>query len=93
MGKKSQANELTEEWAWERERKTLYNLIHFNSLLILYNFLFVIYSAMNMNSDKYEVLITFLPIIVFVQTSILTSFTLRYYQVARVMCMFFGSDY
>ena len=76
----------------EIERKTICNLIYFNGLLIVYNFLFLLFSVLDLSTDS-KVLELFIPVICLVETFILTSFTLRYFKIARVMKTIFSDDF
>ena len=77
---------------WSSERTAVYSLIYFNSLLLVYNLLFLIYAIMGYHMDERSYLITFLPVLVFFQILMMTNFTLRYYQLARVMHIFFNHN-
>lgn len=80
-----------ENRGWNTEKKAILNMAYFNSLLLVYNALFIIYSSLALDQDKDD-LTFFLPALIIFQTFIMTNFTLRYFKLARVMYIFFNSD-
>ena len=65
-------------------------LLYFNCQLIVYNFTLLLYSIMAIMNSKFDYLAIFLPILMFGQVIIMTSFTISYYRLARVMKIYFS---
>ena len=68
------------------------SLLIFNTMLILYNLLFLMYACMCMKSELFYYLIAFLPILDLLQVFIMINFTIRYYKLARIINFYFNSD-
>lgn len=96
LAKESQSQEMpseTREQNWEAEKFTIYSLIYFNVLLIVYNLMFLTYASLTVDSrHQFKTMIVFLPIIQMIQVFINTNFTIRYQNLARIMHIFFSSD-
>ena len=81
-----------EQDRWKSEKYTVHSLVYFNSLLIVYNMLFLLYALMAVTEAKHEYLITFLPVLQFGQSIIILTFTMNYYRLARVMKIYFTKN-
>ena len=77
---------------WKIQRSTVRGLVIFNAGLLVYNAVFFTYACMMWNSDKYPYLICFNSVLSMLQILILFNFTLRYYRIARAICIYFTSD-
>ena len=78
---------------YNSEQTAIYSLFYFNSILLLYNILFFVYAAMAYHMDERNYLITFLSALAFLQTLFLTNFTMRYYELAYVIEIYFSHDF
>ena len=85
--------ELDSNRQWTSEKETLWSLLYFNLLLIIYNAVFVLYSILLIMEAQYTSMVLFLQLSGLLHFFIMSNFTLRYYRLARAMRIFFTSDY
>ena len=66
--------------------------MYFNALIIAYNLTFTVYSTLGLIYDNDLRLVICPPIIELFLIFMVTNFTIRYYQLARVMHVYFNRD-
>ena len=66
--------------------------MYFNALIIAYNLTFTVYSTLGLIYNNDLRLVICPPIIELFLIFMVTNFTIRYYQLARVMHVYFNPD-
>ena len=82
-----------EERQWKTEHRSILSLLYFNSLILAYNIILLVYASIDMaRFESEDSLIVYQPVLTLFQILMIFNFTLRYYKLARIMHIYFNTS-